>query len=576
MRRIILVPIIAVAHSGAALELHPKEMFVKAIATFIALALASTAIPLAAQNAPPKLPVPAAPKGKPKLIVVVSVDQYSADLFQAYRGTYNDGLARLAKGAVFPSGFQSHAATETCPGHSTITTGYRPAHTGIIANNWIDQAAPRKDKTVYCAEDESVPGSDSSNYTVSDKHLKVPTLGERMKAADTRTRVVSVAGKDRAAVMMGGHKVDELWWWNGKAFVSYAGRTEPAVVTRANAAITALIARPQTALPVPANCAARDTAIPIGGGKSVGTFHFDRAAGDSKAFRASPSFDASIFALAAGLVQDMKLGQGPQTDIITIGASATDYIGHTYGTDGAEMCIQQAELDRSLGGFLDVLDATGVDYEIALTADHGGNDLPERETQHGMAEAQRVDVALAPAVMGKAIADELGITGPTLFGDIPNGDVWVSTALTPAQRKAVLAKAIARYKALPQVSDALTSAQIMATPMPKGPPENWTLPQKARASYDPTRSGDLLVFLKPRVTAIPVASGGYVATHGSPWNYDRRVPILFWRAGMAGFDHAGGVETVDIAPTLANTIGLKVPGVDGKCLDLVRGGVPCR
>jgi predicted AlkP superfamily pyrophosphatase or phosphodiesterase len=565
----VLVPIVTLAHSGAAPELHSKEMFVKAIAAIIAVALASTAMPLVAQQAPARPPVPTAPKGKPKLIVVVSVDQFSADLFDEYRSSYNDGLARLAKGAVFPSGFQSHAATETCPGHSTITTGYRPAHTGIIANNWVDQTAPRADKTVYCAEDESVPGSTSSNYTVSDKHLKVPTLGERMKIADPRTRVVSVAGKDRAAVMMGGHKVDELWWWGGKSFVSYAGRVEPAVVTRANSAIAALIARPHAALP-------RDKAIPIGNGKSVGTGHVDRAAGDAKAFRASPAFDASVFALAAGLVQDLKLGQGPQTDIITVGASATDYIGHTYGTEGAEMCIQQGELDRNLGGFLDVLDATGVDYEIALTADHGGNDLPEREVEHGIPEAQRVDVALAPAVMGKAIAEKLGIAGPTLFGDIPNGDIWLSTALTPAQRKAVLAEAIARYKAQPQVFGVLTPAEIMATPMPKGPPENWTVPQKARASYDATRSGDLLVFLKPRVMAIPVASGGYVATHGSPWNYDRRVPILFWRAGMAGFDHAGGVETVDFAPTLANTIGLAVPGVDGKCLDLTRGGAACR
>ena len=214
-----------------------KGLFVKAL---IAALLLTSASSVSAQTAAPPAATPTTP---PKLIVAISVDQFAADLFQQYRNHYTGGFTRLLNGAVFPSGYQSHAATETCPGHSTILTGMRPAHTGIIANNWIDQATPRKDKTVYCAEDESVPGTDSSNYTVSDKHLKVPTLGERMKVADPRTRVVSVAGKDRAAVMMGGHKVDELWWWSGKSFVSYAGRAEPAVVTRANAAITALIAR---------------------------------------------------------------------------------------------------------------------------------------------------------------------------------------------------------------------------------------------------------------------------------------------------------------------------------------------
>lgn len=542
--------------------------------------LALSSAPLAAQTAPTRLPVPvapaSAPKGPPKLIVVISVDQFSADLFGEYRSTFNDGFARLMEGGVFPSGFQSHAATETCPGHSTITTGYRPAHTGIIANNWVDLNTPRKDKTVYCAEDESVPGMDSSNYTVSDKHLLVPTLGERMKAADPRTRVVSVAGKDRAAVMMGGHKVDELWWWTNKGFVSYAGRATPAVVTRANQAVAALLAKPQAALPVPAHCTARDKAVDLGNGRSVGTGHFDRAAGDTRAFRISPAFDTSVFALAAGMVQDMKLGQGPQTDIITVGASATDYVGHTFGTEGVEMCIQMAELDSNLGGFLSVLDATGVDYEVALTADHGGNDLPEREILSNMPEAQRASVDLAPAIVGKAIGEKLGITTPLLFGDIPNGDIWVSKSITPAQRKAVIAEAIARYKAMPQVALVLTAEQIAASPMPKGTPENWTLIEKARASFYAPRSGDLVVFLKPRVTPIPTTNGGSVATHGSPYNYDRRVPILFWRKGMARFEHAGGIETVDIAPTLARTIALKVPGVDGRCLDLNAGGAPCK
>lgn len=545
----------------------------KRLASLAALAVALVSAPVGAQAAPPADPVSPAPK----LIVVVSVDQFSADLFAEYRDHATGGFARLLKGAVFPHGYQSHAATETCPGHSTILTGMRPEHSGIIANNWVDQRVARADKTVYCAEDETVPGSTSQNYTVSDRHLRVPTLGERMKTANPATRVVSVAGKDRAAVMMGGHKVDELWWWDGKAFVSYAGRVTPPVVTRANVATAALIAQAQPALDTPTWCLSHDKAVALADGKSVGTGHFERTAGDAKAFRASPAFDAAIVALAAGLVQDMKLGQGKTTDIISIGASATDYIGHTYGTEGAEMCIQLSQLDTTLGKFFGVLDQTGVDYEVVLTADHGGNDLPEREVTGGIPEAQRVDVALAPAVMGKAIAAKLGIAGATLRGDIPNGDVWLDAALTPAQRTEVLAAAVAAYGAHPQVAAVFTAAQIRASAEPSGPPEDWTLLQKARASYDAERSGDLLVFLKPRVTAIPNALHGYVATHGSPWDYDRRVPILFWRKGMAGFEHPGGIQTVDIAPTLAAQIGLALPRLDGTCRDLGAGeGAPCR
>jgi predicted AlkP superfamily pyrophosphatase or phosphodiesterase len=542
--------------------------------TLIAAVLlaSAAAAPIAAQDAPAPVPAAAtpAPRTPPKLIVAISVDQFSADLFQQYRNRFTGGFARLLNGAVFPAGYQSHAATETCPGHSTILTGMRPAHTGIIANSWVDLKTPRADKTVYCAEDESVPGSTSEHYTVSDKHLKVPTLGERMKNANPKTRVVSVAGKDRAAVMMGGHKVDELWWYENGAFVSYAGRVAPPAVKRTNAAVQALVARPQAALDVPAFCRATDHAV-LANGRSVGTGRFVRAAGDEHGFRASPAFDASIGALGVALVQDMKLGKGPATDIIDIGLSATDYVGHGYGTEGLEMCLQLANLDETLGGMFDALDATGVDYEVVLTADHGGNDTPEREREHGMPMAARVDRALAAATVGKSVAGQLGLSGQLLWGDGGNGDVWIDPAITAKQRAAVIAAATRIYTANPQVAAVFTREAIAATPMPSGPPETWTLIERARASFNPDHSGDLIVFLRPRITAIPEGSKGNVATHGSPWDYDRRVPILFWRRGMTGFEQPLSVETVDIAPTLAATINLPVSGLDGRCLDLDPG-----
>lgn len=539
-----------------------------------ALLAAFAAVPSFAQQAVPgPVVVPAAmPTTSPKLLVVISVDQFSADLFAAYRRHFTGGLARLQDGAVFPSGYQSHAATETCPGHSTILTGDRPARTGIIANDWVDLKAARKDTTIYCAEDESVPGSSSGNYTVSDKHLLVPTLGERMKAANPATRVVSVAGKDRAAVMMGGHKVDELWWWKGGKFVSYAGRAEPAVVTQVNALIGDRYAKPAPAVPVPAVCAGRDRAVSIGGGKSVGNGHFDRPGGDSRLYRASPEFDAAVLTLAAGLIRDMKLGQGATPDIISIGASATDYVGHTYGTDGAEMCSQLLSLDRDMGDFFAFLDRSGIDYAVALTADHGGTDLPERHREDGVPGAVRADAKLNAETIGTALGARLGLKGQLLWGG-NFGDIWIDPTLTKAQTATVLAEGMKAFAAHPQVQAVFSAAQIAATRMPTSPPESWSLIERARASYNPLRSGQFVVALKPRVTPIVDPTRGSVATHGSFWDYDRRVPMLFWRKGIVGFEQPLGVETVDIAPTLAALVGLTLaPGeVDGRCLDLAAG-----
>ena len=379
--------------------------------------LSLSAAPLAAQQSAPQSapsPAPAAAQDaapRPKLVVVISIDQFSGNLFEEYRQTYAMGMKRLANGVVFPSGYQSHAATETCPGHSTITTGARPARTGIIANEWVDQGAARQDKTVYCAEDETVPGTNSGDYAASNLHLRVPTLGERMKAANPATRVVSVAGKDRAAIMMGGHNVDQLWWWGGNGFVSYRGTAPTPLVAQVNAGVMKLLGEAQPGLEVPAQCTSRDRAIALGGGKTVGTGHFARAAGDAKAFRASPEADAAVLVLATSLIEQMQLGKQAQTDIITIGLSANDYIGHTYGPGGAEMCIQQAQLDQSLGEFFARLDKDGLDYMVVLTADHGGLDLPERARENGAADAQRLDATLAPAAVNAALEQATGIKG---------------------------------------------------------------------------------------------------------------------------------------------------------------------
>jgi arylsulfatase A-like enzyme len=308
--------------------------------------------------------------------------------------------------------------------------------------------------------------------------------------------------------------------------------------------------------------------VPLaGGGKPVGDHRFARSAGDSRAFRGSPELDGATLALAAALRQEMRLGQGPAPDLLVIGLAATDYVGHTYGSGGGEMCLQLLSLDRDLGDFFARLDASGVDYAVVMTADHGGADIPER------AGGARVDPQLLAKTMGAALGQRLGLAGPVLYGDGAFGDIYVDRALPAAQRARVLSEAIATYKAHPQVAAVFTAAELAAAPAPSGSPETWPLLQRAKASFDPARSGDFVVLLKERVTPIADTSGGYVATHGSPWDYDRRVPILFWRKGMRPWEQTQAVETVDILPTLAPMVGVRLPAgsVDGRCLDIVEG-----
>ena len=533
----------------------------------VATLLLGSAAPAVAQE-----PAPVATP--PRLIVALSVDQFSADLFSEYRPYYSGGLKRLSQGAVFPRGYQSHAATETCPGHSTILTGSRPSRTGIIANNWFDLSAKRADKAIYCAEDETQPGSSSDDYVASPIHLRVPTLGGRMKLANPATRVVSVAGKDRAAIMMGGPTADQVWWLSPKGYVSYKGVPTPPLVAKVNMVFAQRLAEANPGFDLPQQCVGKDFPVSVGGDKTVGTGRFAREAGSYNGFRVSPEQDAMTLAFAAAAIESMALGKQAQTDIISIGLSATDYIGHSYGTEGTESCIQVDRLDRELGAFFDRLDKDGIDYVVVLTADHGGHDLPERHRLNAMPMEQRVDAALTPDRLSAAVAAKTGIAGKTLIhGDGPFGDLYFDRSLTKAQRQKVEAATLALLRAHPQVETVFTKAQIAAAPSPSGPPESWSLLQEARASFDAERSGDLLLLLKPRITPIVDPTKGYVATHGSPWDTDRRVPILFWRKGMRPFEQPLGVETVDIMPTLAALIKLPVPRqeIDGRCLDLIAG-----
>jgi arylsulfatase A-like enzyme len=538
----------------------------------VAAALATSAAAI------PPLPPPPTPTGPPpKLLLVVSVDQLSSDLFEAYRQHFTGGLARLQLGTTYLNGYQSHAATETCPGHSTLLTGERPSRNGIIANTWIDQATAREDKTIYCAEDERVPGTTSRAYTVSAEHLRGATLGERLKAISPASRNMAVAGKDRAAVMMAGRNADQRWFWDGQRFATdRKAAAVPQTVAALNAALETRLAQPSTPLQPPPLCQTKAKPYALTPQLTVGAGQLNRAAGDKTAFRSHPDFDGTVLALSAGLIQEFALGRGPATDTLSIGLSATDYVGHSFGTGGSEMCLQLMALDRDLGDFFAVLDRAGIDYMVALTADHGAMDIPERLRDGGNAAAARSDPALATASVSKAVAAKLGLAGDVLRGSGTAGDVWFDAGLSPRDRDRVSDATLALYRAHPQVAAVFTRRELEQAPEPSGHVRNWDLKSRLRASFDPARSGDLLVVLKEFIAPIPEPTTGYVAGHGTPWDYDRRVPILFWRRGMKPAVSAEHVETIDLMPTLAGVLAVPLgsPMPAGRCLHQV-DGVTC-
>ncbi len=203
-----------------------------------------------------------------------------------------------------------------------------------------------------------------------------------------------------------------------------------------------------------------------------------------------------------------------------------------------------------------------------------GRTFQNAGARQGAPGAARVDAKLTARDVGAAVGAKLNLEGPILYGEGSFGDMYVDRRLSPAQQARAKAAAVAAFRAHPQVEAVFTREQLAATPSPTSPPDKWSLIERARASFDPERSGDFVVLLKRDITPIANTTS-YSATHGSPWDYDRRVPILFWRRGMAAADRPEAIETADIMPTLAASMGLPVDAgtIDGECLAVQ--GISC-
>jgi predicted AlkP superfamily pyrophosphatase or phosphodiesterase len=522
---------------------------------------------------------------KPRLVVAISIDQFAGGLFDQYRNRFGYGFKRfIDQGVVYPNGYQSHASTETCPGHSTLLSGRHPSGTGIVANSWIDT---QSGAAVYCVEDAGVVVPGRPKTPRGPANLRASTLGEWLRAANPASRTVSLSGKDRGAITMAGHTPDAVFWWDDeRGFNTYLrpGDTEAerlAPVANFNAQLfrTWERALPQWK-PIEPRCAALPVTRTYAGTTIEHTLpprlvrDTTKPLRDDPAFkawlRASPEFDRIMLELALQLIDRFKLGRGAATDLLTVSFSATDYVGHRFGNQGPEMCDQLAHLDRTLGLLFARLDRLKLPYVVVLSADHGGMDVPERLTERGFTAGRIIGNPIGD--LNKLLREQLQLDFNPLSGEART--LFVSRKRTDAAlRGRIMAATIAALKLRSDVLTVYTKDEILAVqPSHDTPVDDLPLIERYAESIDAERSADLHVVYKPFVAEErPRRPLDYIAGHGSPWNYDRRVPILFWRSGGAAFEQYLPVETVDIAPTLAALLGLPTPELDGRCLDIDPG-----
>ncbi|MBB6384664.1 putative AlkP superfamily pyrophosphatase or phosphodiesterase [Brevundimonas bullata] len=552
-----------------------KMIFSRVLAPTLALALlAGAALPAMAQQAAlPVAATAAAERAAPALVVTIVVDQLSANLFNQYRSQFTGGLKTLAdQGLVSINGYQTHGVTVTCAGHSTVLTGVHPTHSGIPANDWIDTTTGEETYCLAAPQNTLAHGKNTDNGPVGPDQLKASTLGDWLKTVSPNSRVFGISGKDRGAINLAGHKGDGAFWLtNDFGFTTYvepgqSAETKLAPVAAINARVIDRFSRQAPVWNYTNDACRRLEGQWVIGGQ---TFNSTLPPADD-ALDGSPMLDELTLEGAAVLLDEQQLGRRGVTDMLGVSLSATDRIGHGYGTQGPEMCEQMLRLDAALGVFLDKLATVPGGVVVVLTADHGGSDFPERSSVEGYPAAGRVDRALMPRV-NDALKARFKLDANPLVSSA-GGLIVVDRdkkSLAEPLRSQVLAAAVELLNAEPQVALAVSRDELLAEPLPASDnPEELSVRQRLRLSAVAGRSPDIMRSYQPGLTGSGRV-GGAISSHGSPWDYDRRVPIIFWWPGANGQERFLPMRTIDIAPTLAHLIGVKpTDTVDGRCMDM--------
>lgn len=538
-------------------------------------------------SAPAVTRAPATAPTRPRLAVVLVVDQMRADYLERYADLYRGGLARLrGNSAWFVEAEVAHALTYTAPGHASVATGSHPARHGVVANAWYDRAAGA---AVYAADDpRALPSLTTESPAKIDgrspRQLERGTLGDWLKEQEPKARVFSVALKDRAAVMMGGHKPDRAYWYYpevagfGSSSVYAGGAPPPAWVASFNAAspVFARFTAGWTRMldPMAYLRSGPDRVAAEHDGVAVEFPHvFDDGKPETRAAFAkqllwTPFGDEMSLAFARALVDAEQLGADEVPDVLMLSLSSADYVGHRYGPFSHEVEDYYLRLDVWLGEFLQFLDAEVGEggYVLALTADHGALPLPEEARLRGYPTARRVVSGdYYPAVRAAAlpVLAELGLP-PTTLLYVGEDGVWLGDPGDKIGAAALRTMVAAALRKLDFVADAYTADELAAPADLRRP----FLDRYQRSYYGP-RSPDVQLRFK-EWSLVDAQAGG--TSHGSPYRYDSHVPVLFFGAGVRPGVHRGTVGTVDVAPTIAALLGVRAPAdIDGRSLvDLVR------
>jgi predicted AlkP superfamily pyrophosphatase or phosphodiesterase len=487
--------------------------------------------------------------GRPRLIVVIVIDQFRGDYLERYRDEFGDSGFRflLDHGAYFPNCNYNYANTRTAPGHATLFTGaYSDGH-GIAANEWWDQ---KKKHMVTSVEDDSTKlvGVEGDKTGASPHNLMADTLGDELKlATNGKARVFGVSMKDRSSVLPTGFSGDGAYWIDPQtgAWITstYYRNDLPRWVQDFNSNKPAKYWDREWK--DSQGAVLRSTAHRKRKDKDGSDAGFYEVVG-STTFGNEYEFD-----FAKELIVYENVGRGPATDLLAIGLSPNDILGHQVGPDAPEMHQMALDLDRELAEFINFLGhQIGLaDVWIALSADHGISPLPDQAKKLRIPAANLATPKIE-AQINAALTAKYSPGRPATYVKLDYPMAWLD-------EDAFNAVHVREHDAETAVGEAMKQAGLRdyytKSQLAEGEVPNTALGRKYLNSYSP--QGGWYVMGVPE----PFTVGASGTDHTSPYNYDTHVPLVFYGLAFQAGTYRTSVEPVDMAPTFASLLGVNAP-----------------
>jgi predicted AlkP superfamily pyrophosphatase or phosphodiesterase len=507
----------------------------------------------------------------PKLVVMIVVDQMRADYLDVFKAHWSGGFRTLlAQGLVFERGRYPYLHTVTCAGHSTIGTGTFPRTHGMILNAWWHRAERQSPECTADADTPAVTYGRPVAVGSSPKRLLAPTLADELRAQKPGGRVVAISLKSRGAIPLAGKAGDAVVWFDDAAGTfttsrAYASAPVPAVKAFIDKQpFEKDLGRVWTLSGAPGSYVRRDAGIgerpPAGW---TGLFpHAVTGRGatpDAQFFarwQSTPMADRYLANMAIALVDGFGLGQRAGTDFLSVSFSTLDDVGHAFGPDSREVEDILRQLDGTLGELLAKLDASvgRANYVLGFSADHGVAPFG------GFGRGGRVHTEDIRERVEETLTTELGQLEKRSYVEAQStGFIYLSPGVFDTLKSNAKA-----YAALQRtVEDIPGVAKLLRTDQLSDRSSDPAV-RAAALSYQADRGGELVVVTEPYWYVTSRAING--TTHGSMHEYDQRVPLILFGGGIKPGRVQSEASPADIAPTLAQLAGVKMPKADGKVL----------